>query len=381
MQLYDNIWHIISAIIIFIFGLFLALILSNIFKIKKSISLSLYLWHTLFCFVFIRFAMFNSADANRYFNSLNYNYSEFKFGTVAVEQLTSLLRLFDLSYMGCFLIFNIIGTIGLISIYGAINTVTKNSSRKSRLMGVIFVFLPSVSFWSSAIGKDAISFMAIGLVLWASLNFKRRKGLFFFAIISMLFVRPHMAGIMIIAISISLAFDKNVNLNAKIILIILSLSASSIMVPFAFSYAGMDDNVTSDSLGNYITSRQNSNLEGGSSVDIESMPLPIQMFTYLFRPLPYEAKSITTFFASLDNMLLFLIILLGIKKIRKYKPDGSNRVFLWTYSFGSLLILSLTTANLGIAMRQKWMFVPIIAYLFISALAQRKNFHKVTYNK
>lgn len=45
---------------------------------------------------------------------------------------------------------------------------------------------------------------------------------------------------------------------------------------------------------------------------------------------------------------------------------------MWFYAVGTLIILSLTTANLGIAIRQKWMFVPMFIYLFISAIAYSK---------
>jgi hypothetical protein len=33
------------------------------------------------------------------------------------------------------------------------------------------------------------------------------------------------------------------------------------------------------------------------------------------------------------------------------------------------VLLSMTTANLGIAMRQKWMFTPILIFLLISIIA------------
>lgn len=44
-----------------------------------------------------------------------------------------------------------------------------------------------------------------------------------------------------------------------------------------------------------------------------------------------------------------------------------NRLFLLIFSLGTLLILALTTANLGISVRQKWMVMPIFLYfMFLS---------------
>lgn len=88
------------------------------------------------------------------------------------------------------------------------------------------VLLPSVSLWSSAIGKDVIAFLSINCALWASLNLRRRVGLMIFAIVSMLLVRPHMAGILVIALSIAMVFDKNVKLLGKAVLIVLDLAAA-----------------------------------------------------------------------------------------------------------------------------------------------------------
>jgi hypothetical protein len=376
MYLFNSLWHVISAALVFFGGLLIAHKIGRKFYIEPSFSVLIYLWHTFFCLVYVKFAMSTSADANRYFNSDNLDFISFKFGTVAVELLTSLLRFIDFSYLGCFLFYNIIGFVGLISVAGSINIYTKNANKQTKMLGLIFIFLPSISFWSSAIGKDAISFMATGLALWASLNFKRRKLIMVTAILSMLFVRPHIAAIMLIAVSISLIFDKKVGTKMKVGLFLISLISTSVMVPFALKYAGVDNTAEASDLSSYIAMRQNSNLDGGSSVDIASMPLPIKMFTYLFRPLPNEARSITTLFASIDNILLLFIFILGFKHVRRFTADGTNRTYMWTYSFGTLLILSLTTANLGIAMRQKWMFVPLLAYLFLSAIAQNKKHHK-----
>jgi len=303
MYLFNSLWHVLSVVLIFFIGLLIAYRISRKFYLKASFSIVLYLWHTLFCLVFVKFALTTSADATRYFNSNNLDFSSFKFGTRAVELLTSLLRFIDLSYLGCFLFFNIIGFVGLVSIAGSINTYTKNSNRQTKTLGLIFIFLPSMSFWSSAIGKDAISFMATGLALWASLNFKRRKLVMVIAIMAMLFVRPHIAAIMLIAISMSLLFDKKVGSKMKVGLFLISLICTSVMIPFALKYAGVNDTAGTEGLSNYITARQNSNLEGGSSVDIASMPLPMQMFTYLFRPLPFEAT-----FLGIKNLLNFNVI-------------------------------------------------------------------------
>jgi hypothetical protein len=46
---------------------------------------------------------------------------------------------------------------------------------------------------------------------------------------------------------------------------------------------------------------------------------------------------------------------------------------MWVYVFGSWLILAMTTANMGIALRQKWMFAPMLIFLLISVIGRRRQ--------
>jgi hypothetical protein len=329
------------------------------------------------------YALNNPADANRYFNSDNLDITTFSLGTNAIELFTSFLKWgLDLSFLGCFLIFNIVGVIGLLAIAGALKKVTSRSTPYIKWFVDIILFLPSISFWSSAIGKDAFSFLATGLALWASLDINKRKSILIFAIAVMLLVRPHMAGILVIAISVAILFDKRTNIQIKSALTVIFIPTLIILIPFALNYAGVGSDISADKMGDYLAKKQNHNMGGGSSIDIASLSLPMKMFTYIFRPLPYEAHNVTALLASVDNILLLGLVIFSIKYIRhkNLKYDPTNRLFLWFYTVGSLLILSLTTANLGIAMRQKWMFLPMLIYLCISAYVYAVSYHPRQFN-
>src|SRR5690606_32124112 len=107
----------------------------------------------------------------------------------AVELLTFFcVSVLGLSYLGSFFFYNILGFVGLIAFDASLRVATANKSRVLRLLATLIAFLPSVSFWSSAIGKDAISFMGTGLALWAALRLKRRVWLMMTAVILMLMV-------------------------------------------------------------------------------------------------------------------------------------------------------------------------------------------------
>ena len=49
------------------------------------------------------------------------------------------------------------------------------------------------------------------------------------------------------------------------------------------NYIGLSEADELSDVDAYVDKRQNSNLSGGSSLDIASMSLPMQMLSYLFR--------------------------------------------------------------------------------------------------
>jgi hypothetical protein len=124
-------------------------------------------------------------------------------------------------------------------------------------------------------------------------------------------------------------------------------------------------------------------MEGGGGIDISNMSPPMQVFTYLFRPLPYEAHSVSAFIASIDNFIVLLLFLYAIRFVRIKSDTPANHAFLWLYVIGATLILAMTTANLGISVRQKWMAMPMLLYLLFAGIAahqarKQRNTYAVT---
>jgi hypothetical protein len=139
-------------------------------------------------------------------------------------------------------------------------------------------------------------------------------------------------------------------------------------------YSGLGSDAGASDIESYVENRQSSNMMGGGAVDIASMSLPMQLFTYLFRPLPFEANSIPALAASIDNVVLLALIFVGGASMVKHRRRSKrgNRMFMWVFSISTWLVLAMTTANLGISVRQKWMFAPMLILLFISAIGRSR---------
>lgn len=376
MELYSSVWHIISAMFIFFGGATIAMIIGQYFSAKKSRSLLIYFWHTMLCLVYCWYVIKYGGDATGYFRQAQISDFTLNVGSTGVTSLAAIfVQLLDQSFLGTFLIFNIFGGIGLLAFDACLRIATQDKAPHIQRLATLIIFLPSVSFWSSAIGKDSLSFMATGLALWAAMDLGRRAWLMAFAVVVMLLVRPHMAGMMVMGLTLATLLDARTSLGKKLILGSIALAVAAALVPFALRYAGVGETVSAEALTSYVEQRQSYNMEGGSGVDIASMSLPMQLFTYMFRPLVFEAHTVFALAAAFDNLILLYLFIAGGWALWQGRRTGlgENRVFMWSYALLAWATLAVTTANLGIAVRQKWMFTPMLILLFISVIGQRQR--------
>jgi len=371
IDFFNQITDIFSTVAFFLFGGFLIRLTANFFKGTKARVLGLYIWHSLFSFAYAYMSLTMPGDATSYYSASQRVLNDFSLGTEAVIHLTAILtNTIGLSFLGAFTVFNFFGSIGLIAVDASLRHVTENKARFVKKLVLLIVLLPSVNFWTGAIGKDSIAYMSTGLLLWASIDLKRHNVLLLFAFVCMLIVRPHIAAVMIIAFALSLLINKTLSPFKRIFFIITSLIGMTVIIPMTLEYIGYREVFSIDLVQDFVNTRQGYNIEGfRGGIDISSMPFILKLFTYIFRPLPYEAHSLLSFLSSLDNLILLMVFTLFLfsavilkGKIFSLGDSKENRSFLLIFALGVLVISSSMTSNLGISVRQKWMFMPILLY-------------------
>ncbi|WP_415303497.1 hypothetical protein [Candidatus Pelagibacter sp. Uisw_090] len=368
----ENVWNYVSIFIVFFIGLFLIFFSEKIFDTTKVRVCSLYVWHTILCSIFIFTTSKIGGDAIFYYTASLIHEREFSFGTTATLYFTTIFtRGFGLTYISTFMVFNIIGTYGLLALDASLRHATFDKSKYIKLLALFTVLMPSLSYWSSGIGKDAIQFFGTCFLLWSSINFKKRNIIFLISLIIIFTTRPHIGGIAIISLFLSLWFISSLSLKKKILYLIITFVPLIFLLPTVLDSVGFSKNYDYSlaNLFTFIKLRQTYTMIGGSSVDIGEMNFIYQLFTYLFRPLPYETHNTLAFLSSLDNLFLlsiFIITILSIIFVKREKfllnHHTENRWFLLIFSLVGLSILSYTTANFGISARQKWMVMPILLY-------------------
>ncbi len=347
------------------------LIIKKFFRIKTNIAIVIFLWHLCFSVIYYFYSLSRYIDANAYYNiSLNDNIEFGELGTHFIYYFNSFFsKNIGLSYFVCYMVYNLIGTIGVFALLSSIlNSYKFSMSNKNKIWIYIFIFLPSLNLWSALLGKDAFSFLAICLSIYSFTN-SINYFLFFLSVIIMLLVRPYIALAMFLSFVISMIFSSRYKLHTKIFLGIICLYLCSVFIYFVANFVGIEA-INFYSLKNYIYSRKLLYSDSNAFIDITTMPLLLQLFTYAFRPLPFEAHNFFALFASLDNVLLLILFIKGIVNfLRKQKSVMlKNNLYLWSYVVIVWSTLAVTTSNLGLANRQKWMFLPALYYLIFTII-------------
>ena len=364
---YQNVLTL-TIILFFLINIFFIFV-----KNKKDINfvLLIFFWHTFFSVAYYLFTLFNSADARRYYRLSLADDLEFFPGTKAVISITSFFTgKLEANYLNTTLFFGFLGTLGLIYLYITLKQYLESIPKYWTLI----LFIPSMSFWSSGLGKDSISFFAVCLFLYTITFNKKIYILLPISFFAMFIVRPHIALMMIVSFVIYFIIHSRVHLLFKLITLPVILAGLIFASSFVQQYVGLEE-ASVDSISSYVDDRQNSNQGGGSSIDLQSMSYPMQMFTYVFRPLPFDAHSALALFTSIENTILLILFLYVLfkNKFRLHAFVEGKNTWLLIYALLTCSMLAITTANLGIATRQKWMFMPILIYLLVYAFYQYKQ--------
>ncbi|WP_169316419.1 hypothetical protein [Echinicola vietnamensis] len=222
---------------------------------------------------------------------------------------------------------------------------------------VYFLYLPNLHFWTGGIGKEALCFVAIILILQHIDQQKWASGLLGLFLIFM--VRTYLAWLVLISFGIAaLLFgpSKKYQLQWGIPCIMAALAA----FPALLWYVGMD-HFNLEGI-QQIIHQQFSLLSGkdvGSSVPMADYAWPMRLFTYWFRPLLLDAHNITSFLASLENLIL-LTGTTGLAltvKWHRWKPLPLYLKFGIVLFLASSLVYINILSNLGIIMRMKSLFM------------------------
>ncbi|HET9957117.1 MAG TPA: hypothetical protein VFQ61_21620 [Polyangiaceae bacterium] len=353
-------------------------------KWRSPVYLALFVFHLMASLFFWNYSLHHPADAVEYYRYVNY-YSEIAIGTTLVAWLTATIRdALVASYLDVFMAFHLFGYLALVILFRLCAAVMSDfqepdavdgqQSLGRRALLYSMTFLPGLHFWTSPICKDGLALLGITSFTWGMVRPERRLLALVFGLFAVGMVRPHIAALLAAAGALALVFSRDSSAGLRLLLSVSLLAGIAVSLPFLQSYTGLDE-LTAQGVGAYVDQRQESNLVGGSVVDISQYSFPMQVFTYLYRPMFLDASGALGLIVSFENLYLFALSLCLPFQLRRLWRSFEHQAFLRfnvIYFCAVTAILASTTANMGLALRQKMMGLPSLLVMVLMSLSARE---------
>lgn len=290
--------------------------------------------------------------------------------------------------------------LGKAGIYSALKSDFAVETRH-RLAAAIFL-LPSAVYWCGSLSKEAVAISFFGMLVWALRRIFDRKG-----VVSALLIAVGSAVIVamikayiLIALSLaagvwvfwSIQRKKTGTVVIKPIFLVLgallSLGGITLVGKLNPEYGADQMRERASKQAMYGASAGgDSYYELASGAD-EERPLgqqialaPAGLFTALFRPLVFEARSVMVFINAIESTTLFVIAVvlirrLGLKGVWDRISRSPSLVFCMTFSVSFGSAVGVLTTNLGTLSRYRAPMMPLfaglLAVLWFESLRQRK---------
>ena len=260
------------------------------------------------------------------------------------------------------IVYSFIGFIGLIFFYKiAIELIPFNYKFKNIFLFPAILFLPNLHFWSVAVGKDTLLFFCVGAFSYALMKWKTRVPLLIFSMLLAYIVRPHIVLFLILSYSLAFLLNNKIGKFQRILLFVAMAAVGVVILPSVMEYAKIEE-LSVDSYEQFSDNKVSvlSRAHTGSSVDVSNYPLPLKIFTFLYRPTFIDIKSFPALLAAFENLILLIlsIMVLRRKPIKTFNEAPFIIKGLMFFLAIGTFAFSMSLGNLGIMLRMRNMFLP-----------------------
>jgi hypothetical protein len=248
------------------------------------------------------------------------------------------------------------------------------------LYGLLVVLLPSILYWSSAIGKDALAQLTIGLSAYGYARMTRKLDarailICVIGVAGVAAARAHIAAMLAIAMLLSFSLGKTaggwMTMAAKILLIPILAAGTVYMIGQAESFVGMAGSDFQSGMN--IISKQTKGTEIGGSAFGGRQSLPMRLVEgpfLVFRPFAWEAHNFMSALAALEGLGLFLLAWRRRRAfwavVRHWRDPYVGFALAFAVQF--CVIFAVATSNFGILVRMRIMVLPVLLMLFCAKL-------------
>lgn len=379
-----------SIVLISIYYVLANAIIKNT-KIEKNFFNYLFLYHLIFCFIYILYCHFEISDARTThifatiseFNSLSQQETaqfDLELGRPFMILIVRYLsNPFQLTFISVTVLFGLISYTGLLILYWLIRKSIEDYNKFDIYLIRIFFFFPSLHFWQMSMSKDSLIFFCICLFILFQSNIKKYFYLGLFSLIIVFLIRPYLIPFFLFFTLLIFLFEKQINIKFKILIFILLQIPLFIILQYSFAYVGI--NLYNFDINNpfsfyykirtIIEESRLVALNQSAGINKNNLSFIYQIFIYLFGPINIFIDNTFYKIASFENIILFFYIIIMIINKKINNIDLFKTILFLTFVC-LLILLALRTANYGISMRQKWMILPFLI-IFLSNIKKNIN--------
>jgi hypothetical protein len=351
--------------------------------IDASFLKRLFFYHLVLTAAYYGYASLNPSDSAFYYQKVITDFrgdtwfSFYRTSTPFIEFVGyPFIRFMGFSYEAIMVLFSWFGYLGFVYFYIFFK---ENIRFRHTLFGydliTLFFLLPNLHFWSASFGKGSLIFLGLGLYFFGISKVRTRWLAILLGGVIIYHVRPHIMLVVLISSAIGFVFStKGVGMVWRVLFIMGAGIAFFYIYQDVLAMVGINDETVIEE-GLDLSHRAQELAKATSGVDITSYSLPMQLFTFLYRPLFIDAPGALGIFVSFENVFYVLISLQLFKSWKgfTYIPRAN---FLAKSAFFSFLTVSIALAqvsgNLGIAMRQKSQVMMLLLFVIISFLDEQK---------
>ena len=249
----------------------------------------------------------------------------------------------------------------------------RNAGHDEKRYAAWVLLWPSLCFWPSSMGKDAVMMLGIGLCVYGYVGVKGRMKLahLLSGIAVLTCIRPHIATLIAFALIAAEVFRNSKAEGGwwrRLLLVGMGLAAAVIgLSQFGLEISDLEGIQEKFEQGSSRTAKGGSAFEASAGV----WAIPMALVNCLMRPFPWEAHHIFALVASLEVWAFWTYVGVRRKALREALSNWrQDRILRFGLPVGLLLAFfyGLAMSNLGIIARQR---VVILPFLFILVAIRR----------
>jgi hypothetical protein len=306
-------------------------------------------------------------------------------GTGFLEKGTGYLyAVVGTSKLGAFAIFAWLGFIGLLLCWRAFCRAVPTGNH--RAYGLLVLFLPSLLYWTSALGKDAWAVMGLGMCSFGVALFMTRKpiqALLFLAagLTALVMIRPHVAltvfaGLVLAALLFKPSKVSPLNPIVRVVTFGLLFVMMLVLIQQTQQFLGVDT-LNQETVNSSLSNAEGRTSEAGSNftpVTVNSpIDFPYAFLTVLFRPWPFESGNGQSLATSAEGVFLLWYIFRHRRRLLSL-PRSLRRESYTAYCLGIVITFVYgfsAFSNFGILARERCQVMPF--FLALLCLAEKKK--------